>query len=66
MYIYLSIPLFICFCMFNAIPTGRALDDVIIRAHDERGEPAVLEIQVKRRMSFTPTDPVFRAVAARP
>ena len=45
-------------------PEGRTLDDVIIRAHDGRGEPAVLEIQVKRSMSFTPTDPVFRAVVA--
>ncbi len=43
---------------------GRALDDVIIQAHDGRGEPAVLEIQVKRSITFTPTDPVFRAVVA--
>jgi hypothetical protein len=41
---------------------GRALDDVIIRAHDPRGQPAVLEIQVKRSITFAPADPVFRKV----
>jgi hypothetical protein len=41
---------------------GRALDDVIVQAHDMRGAPAVLEIQVKRSIAFTPRDPVFRAV----
>ena len=41
---------------------GRALDDVIVHAHDMRGAPAVLEIQVKRSIAFTPRDPVFRAV----
>lgn len=41
---------------------GRALDDVIVHAHDTRGAPAVLEIQVKLSITFTPSDPVFRAV----
>jgi hypothetical protein len=41
---------------------GMYLDDVIVRAHDERGIPAVLEIQVKRTIAFTPTDKVFRSV----
>ncbi|MCZ6780740.1 MAG: hypothetical protein O7C73_03740 [Nitrospirae bacterium] len=41
---------------------GRPLDDVIVHAHDGRGDPAVLEIQVKRSITFAPADPVFRAV----
>lgn len=41
---------------------GFPLDDVIIRAHDALGSPAVLEIQVKRSISFAPKDPIFRAV----
>lgn len=45
-------------------PEGRPLDDVIIRAHDGQGKPAVLEIQVKRSISFTPSDQMFRAVVA--
>lgn len=41
---------------------GRALDDVIVCAHNAAGVPAVLEIQVKRSISFTRTDPVFKKV----
>ena len=41
---------------------GRPLDDVIVHAHDARGDPAVLEIQVKRSITFAPGDPIFRAV----
>jgi hypothetical protein len=41
---------------------GFSLDDVIVRAHDALGSPAVLEIQVKRSISFAPKDPIFRAV----
>ena len=41
---------------------GHPLDDVIIHAHDGRGSPAVLEVQVKRTISFTPTDDVFQKV----
>lgn len=42
---------------------GRPLDDVVIHAHDNvSGKPAVLEIQVKRSISFAATDPVFRKV----
>ena len=47
---------------FQRASEGRPLDDVIIHAHDGRGSPAVLEIQVKRSISFAPADPVFRAV----
>lgn len=41
---------------------GRPLDDVIVHAHDGHGNPAVLEIQVKRSITFTKTDTVFRTV----
>ena len=41
---------------------GRPLDDVIVYAHDARGNPAVLEIQVKRSITFAHSDPIFRAV----
>ncbi|MHA4868695.1 NACHT domain-containing protein [Duganella sp. PWIR1] len=42
--------------------TGRALDDVVIHAHDISGGKAVLEIQVKRDITFSPADPIFRKV----
>lgn len=52
---------------------GRPLDDVVIHAHDASGATAVLEIQVKREVTFSPRDNVFRdvvgqiaAVARRP
>jgi len=39
------------------------LDDVIVHAHDTvRGDSAVIEIQVKRDITFAPSDPVFRKV----
>ena len=38
---------------------GRALDDVIVHAHDARGANAILEIQVKREITFAPSDEVF-------
>lgn len=41
---------------------GMYLDDVIIRAHDRTGIAAVLEIQVKRTVTFAPKDEVFRSV----
>src|SRR5262245_60298502 len=40
----------------------RHLDDVIVLAHDTSGAPAVLEVQVKRAITFAPSDPVFQAV----
>lgn len=43
---------------------GRPLDDVIIHAHDASGTTAVLEIQVKREIAFSPSDNVFRDVVA--
>lgn len=47
---------------FQRAAEGRPLDDVIVHAHDPRGAPAVLEIQVKRSITFASTDRVFRAV----
>lgn len=47
---------------FQRAAEGRALDDVIIHAHDAQGKSAVLEIQVKRSITFTPSDSIFRAV----
>jgi hypothetical protein len=41
---------------------GRALDDIIVHAHDIAGATAVLEIQVKREIRFSPADEVFRDV----
>jgi hypothetical protein len=41
---------------------GRPLDDVIVHAHDGSGTTAVLEIQVKREIAFSPSDEVFRDV----
>jgi hypothetical protein len=47
---------------FQRAAEGHPLDDVIIHAHDAQGVPAVLEIQVKRSIAFSPTDSIFRAV----
>jgi hypothetical protein len=41
---------------------GMHLDDVIVRAHDRSGKAAILEIQVKRTIPFSPKDEVFRSV----
>ena len=42
---------------------GRPLDDVIVHASDNTaGKSAVLEIQVKRTISFSPRDRLFRSV----
>lgn len=41
---------------------GRALDDVIVHTHDATGATAVLEIQVKREIRFSPGDDIFRDV----
>ncbi len=47
---------------FQRASEGRPLDDVIVHAHDERSNSAVLEIQVKRSITFAPSDPLFRSV----
>ncbi len=41
---------------------GHPLDDVIVRGATKIGEPAVLEVQAKRTITFAPTDPVFKDV----
>ena len=41
---------------------GRSLDDVIVHAHAATGENITLEIQVKREVTFAPSDEVFRDV----
>ncbi len=44
-------------------PTRGMLDDVIIHGHDNiSGKVAVLEVQVKRSITFAASDPVFRKV----
>jgi len=47
---------------FQRALEGHPLDDVIVHAHDATGKPAVLEIQVKRGITFAPGDPIFRSV----
>jgi hypothetical protein len=47
---------------FQRAPEGHPLDDVIVHAHDTQGKPALLEVQVKRGITFSPTDPIFRSV----
>lgn len=47
---------------FQRAEEGNPLDDVIVKAHDKAGNTATLEVQVKRSITFTPTDPVFRKV----
>jgi hypothetical protein len=47
---------------FQRAAEGRPLDDVIVRAHDTLGRPGVLEVQVKRTLTFAPEDPIFREV----
>jgi len=41
---------------------GHPLDDVIVHGTTQAGESAVLEVQVKRTITFSPADPVFKDV----
>lgn len=43
---------------------GYPLDDVIVRGLTRAGDPAVLEVQVKRTITFAPADAVFKDVVA--
>jgi hypothetical protein len=43
---------------------GHPLDDVIVRGATSVGETAVLEVQVKRTITFSPSDMVFKGVVA--
>lgn len=47
---------------FQRAAEGHPLDDVIVHAHDAHGTSAVLEVQVKRSITFAPGDSVFRDV----
>ncbi len=46
----------------QAAPEGFPLDDVVVHARDATGSAAILEIQVKRTVSFTQSDHVFADV----
>jgi hypothetical protein len=41
---------------------GHPLDDVIIKGSTQAGEPTLLEVQVKRTVTFSPSDVVFKDV----
>ena len=48
---------------FQRAAEGRALDDIVVHARERvSGEPAVLELQVKRTITFAPRDDQFRSV----
>jgi hypothetical protein len=47
---------------FQRASENHPLDDVIVHARDALGKEAVLEIQVKKGITFTPTDEIFRSV----
>ncbi len=47
---------------FQRASEGHPLDDVIVHAHNAQGKPAVLEVQVKRGLTFAPSDSIFRSV----
>ena len=47
---------------FQRAAEGHPLDDIIVHAHDRHGNHKVLELQVKRSVTFAPSDPEFRAV----
>lgn len=46
----------------QAAPEGFPMDDVVVHARHADGAAAVLEVQVKRTVGFTRSDPVFAAV----
>jgi GNAT superfamily N-acetyltransferase len=47
---------------FQRASEGHPLDDVVVHAHDAQGKPALLEIQVKKGITFAPSDEIFRSV----
>lgn len=49
---------------FQRASEGHPLDDIIVHAHDQQGKPALLEIQVKKGISFAPSDEIFCSVVA--
>ena len=48
---------------FQGAGDGFPLDDVIVHATSFVGDAAVLEIQAKHKITFSPSDPVFEKVA---
>jgi hypothetical protein len=50
---------------FQGAADDRPFDDVIVKAMNADGSSAVLEVQAKRTMDFTATDPEFRDVVSR-
>ena len=47
---------------FQRAAEGFPLDDVIVCAHDVKGAQAVLEVQVKKGITFAPSDTIFKEV----
>ncbi len=47
---------------FQRAADGFPLDDVVVHGRDASGAPATLQIQVKREISFSPNDGVFKDV----
>lgn len=54
----------VCRVQFQRGDLGYPMDDVIVSGHDASGAPAVLEIQVKRTIEFTPKSTEFQRVVA--
>lgn len=48
----------------QAAPESFPMDDVVVHARDAAGSTAILEIQVKRTVSFTHSDAVFADIVA--
>ena len=48
---------------FQRAAEGHPLDDIIVHGHDRQGNNALLEIQVKRAVTFAPSDREFKNVA---
>lgn len=49
---------------FQRASLDHPMDDVIVTGNDRQGRPATLEVQAKRTVAFTASDPVFADVVA--
>lgn len=49
---------------FQRASEGHPLDDVIVHARDALGKFAILEVQVKKSITFAPSDSIFRSVVS--
>ena len=47
---------------FQSAGEGYPLDDITVAAHDSQGKEAILEIQVKRKLTFTRDDQQFQKI----